>query len=145
VALLSLVLAVVGCSTSIALTDAGTRVQHIARTEIPPGCRLLGDVAIGIPPDAATPRSEEELSILMRNKAAEQGGTHVVTETSESQTDESGQPYYRGRGTAYSCGSGGTAPPEEPGEAPPEETTSGGEDTGAGQEGPSNEDLLGDD
>ena len=73
VALLSLVVSVIGCSTSIALTDAGSRVQHIPRTEIPAGCRLVGDVAIGIPPDAATPRTEEELSILMRNKAGQEG------------------------------------------------------------------------
>ena len=44
---------------------------------------MLGDVSIGIPPDAARPRTEEQLVILMRNRAAESGATHVMVESRE--------------------------------------------------------------
>jgi hypothetical protein len=71
-----------GCATSIALTSGGTRVEHVQAADVPPGCNLLGDVPIGIPPDAARPRTEEQLVILMRNKTHEMGGNRVIIDTS---------------------------------------------------------------
>ncbi len=108
-----------GCTTGIALTDRGAEVTRIADADIAPGCRLLGDVAIGIPPDAGRPRTEEQLEMLMRNKAGEVGATHVVVEQSEDRGE-----HWVGRGRAYRC-------PETP---PPtvSAATAGGEDEAAG-------------
>ena len=124
----SVVVLLVGCSTAIQLTDAGSVVRHVTRADMPTSCRLLGDVAIGIPPDAARPSSEEELSILLRNKAGREGGNLVVTEMSERREDSAGQPYYRGRGSAYRC-------TEEPGRPAEATETGGGEETGEAPEG----------
>ena len=83
----ALVVALAGCVGGIQLTERGSAVQHVTQAQMPGGCRLVGDVAIGLPPDAARPRTEEQLSMLMRNKAGEMGANHVVTETSEQRTD----------------------------------------------------------
>jgi len=114
-------LLLLGCSTALQLTDEGRAVRLVSRADMPTGCNLLGDVAIGIPPDAARPHTEEDLQILLRNKAGELGGNHVVTEMSQRHEDSSGQPYYRGRGTAFAC-------PEPEGGAEPDGATSGGEE-----------------
>lgn len=123
---LGLVLAVaaiaIGCATGITLTDRGTRVTALSQADMPGGCRLVGDVTIGMPPDAARPRTEEQLQILMRNKAGEMGANHVVTEFSEQRT-EAGAVHYVGRGIAYACDAS-TAP-----ETTPEGDTGGGETT----------------
>ncbi|HHH27123.1 MAG TPA: hypothetical protein ENK57_02070 [Polyangiaceae bacterium] len=92
-----------GCSTAIQLTDAGRGVQHVSRADMPTGCNLLGDIAIGIPPDAARPRTEEELHILMRNKTGELGGNHFVLDSMQEEQDASGAAYFRGRGIGYAC------------------------------------------
>jgi hypothetical protein len=112
------------CSTAIVLTDRGERVQQIQSADLPAGCRLLGDVSIGIPPDAARPRTEQELVYLMRNKAAERSATHVIVESSERQHDAATGDYYLGRGLAYTCPE---TREERPVQAPPEEETQGGE------------------
>ena len=114
-----------GCTLGISLTDRGTAVSEIAQADVPPGCTLVGDVAIGIPPDAARPRTEEQLVILMRNKAGEMGATHVVV-VSRVPRGEGGSAHYVGQGTAYRCDtSAATPPPSEPAstgdEAPPAE------------------------
>lgn len=120
--LLSVVL-LAGCSTALQLTSEGEGVRHLSRADMPTSCNLLGDVAIGIPPDAARPRTEEELSILLRNKTGREGGNHVVTDMSEERQDSNGNPYWRGRGTAYACR-------EQAGGAPDDgERSAGGEDT----------------
>lgn len=109
-----------GCTTGIALTDRGSQVTRAADADLPPGCRLLGDVAIGIPPDAARPRTEEQLEMLMRNKAGEVGATHVIVEHSEDRGE-----HWVGRGRAYRC-------PETP---PPtvSAASAGGQDEGEGE------------
>ncbi len=120
------------CSTAIVLTDRGEAVRKIEATDLPGGCRLVGDVSIGIPPDAARPRTEEELAFLMRNKAGERGATHVIVESSERQRDVATGDYYLGRGLAYTCPESAREEPR-PAQPPPaegaEETpTEGGED-----------------
>lgn len=121
-----------GCGHELVLTTGGTTVQRVERSALPDGCRVVGDVSIGIPPDAALARSEDELTILMRNKAADMGADHVVVERSEHRPVE-GQPgTWVGSGVAYSCshagehelgsdgesavtpGSGGETPAETP-------------------------------
>lgn len=92
-----------GCATGITLTGEGRRVQRVQVADMPTGCNLLGDVAIGIPPDAARARTEEELIVLMRNKAGENGATHLIVESTDHRTGRGGEPYYSGRGTAYAC------------------------------------------
>ena len=122
--LLVFVILLMGCNTALQLTAAGEGVRHLSRADMPTSCHLLGDVAIGIPPDAARPRTEEELSILLRNKTGNDGGNHVVTDMSEEREDSSGAPYWRGRGTAYAC-------PEENMDVPDVgERSAGGEGTG---------------
>lgn len=123
------VLLLSGCTTAIALTDEGSQVRHGTRADMPPGCRLLGEVRIGIPPDAAMPPTEEDLIILMRNKAAEQGGNFVILDSSEQRdANEDGEVFWRGRGTAYEC-------PEQTEPDPLHPETSGGEvDEGGGLE-----------
>jgi hypothetical protein len=127
------VLAATGCSTGIVLTDRGARVHDVSPTDVPGGCTMLGDVSIGIPPDAARPRTEEQLVILMRNRAAESGATHVMVESRERRgtgVDE----HYSGRARGYRCpdeepaapsAAPAAAPEEEPApadeESPPEE------------------------
>ena len=120
---------VMGCSTSLQLTAEGERVRHVSRADMPTSCNLLGDVAIGIPPDAARPRTEEELSILLRNKAGREGGNHVVTDMSERREDSNGAPYFRGRGIAYACSEETMRSPDDG------ERSAGGEDTGGPDEG----------
>lgn len=125
-----LALAAAGCSTGIVLTDRGARVHDVSPTEVPAGCTMLGDVSIGIPPDAARPRTEEQLVILMRNRAAESGATHVMVESRErrgSGVDE----HWVGRARGYRCPDQAPAPatgapareepPAEEAESPPEE------------------------
>ncbi|MGE0784703.1 MAG: hypothetical protein AB7S26_03370 [Sandaracinaceae bacterium] len=117
----------VGCTTGIALTDGGARVHHVQRVDMPAGCRVIGDVGIGIPPDAAMPRTEDELIVLMRNKTYEQGGNLVVLESAEQRdTNDDGEAFWRGRGTSFHC-------PDDAFEAPAEEgSSSGGEAGGEG-------------
>ena len=87
-----------GCTTGIALTDRGAHVTRVAAADVPAGCRLVGDVAVGTPPDAGRPRTEEQLEMLMRNKAGESGATHVLIEQSELRGE-----HWVGRGIAYAC------------------------------------------
>lgn len=118
----ALVVALMGCSGGIQLTERGTGVQQVTQAQMPGGCRLVGDVAIGLPPDAARPRTEEQLAMLMRNKAGEMGANYVVTETSEQRT-EGGTDHWVGRGVAYTCDASAepaTAGGEAGGEAQPE-------------------------
>jgi hypothetical protein len=91
------------CSTAIALTDRGTAVTEVGTTGMPDGCSLVGDVSIGIPPDAARPSTEPELVILMRNKAGQMGGTHVLVESRVRRDDGGGREHWVGRGRAYRC------------------------------------------
>lgn len=122
--LLSSVVLLASCSTALQLTSEGEGVRHVSRVDMPTSCNLLGDVAIGIPPDAARPRTEEELSILLRNKTGRVGGNHVVTDMSEERHDSNGDPYWRGRGTAYACRDEVMSAPGDG------ERSAGGEDTG---------------
>ncbi len=96
-------LLVTGCATGITLTERGSHVQNVSQADAPFGCELLGDVGIGIPPDAARPRTEDQLLTLMRNKAGEIGATHVVMDSSERRTGAGGEIYFVGRGRAYAC------------------------------------------
>lgn len=110
-ALAMAITAATGCATGIILTERGARVQEVATADIPTGCQMLGDVSIGIPPDAARPRTEEQLVTLMRNKAAEIGGTHVLVESREPRT-EAGREHFVGRGVAYRCPEATPSPSE---------------------------------
>src|ERR1700753_4155961 len=96
-------LAAGACPTAIALTDRGTQVVEIGATGTPDGCTMLGDVSIGVPPDAGHPGTETELVILMRNKAGRMGGTHVVVESRQRRDDGGGASHWTGRGRAYRC------------------------------------------
>ncbi|HEY8430930.1 MAG TPA: hypothetical protein VIL20_21275 [Sandaracinaceae bacterium] len=109
-----------GCTTGIALTDRGEQVRHVAPAEVPLDCRLLGDVTVGIPPDAGRPRTEEQLVMLMRNRAGALGATHVIIEQSEQRGEQ-----WVGRGRAYTCPA---APPRTVSAA-----TAGGEDEGGAE------------
>lgn len=133
-ALIGAFLALAGCSTAIQLTDEGQGVRHVSRADMPTSCNLLGDVAIGIPPDAARPRTEAELLILMRNKTGELGGNYFVLDSSNTEQDSDGRDYYRGRGIGYAC-------PEE--QASPEATMGGEQDTAGGEEPAADEDTGG--
>jgi hypothetical protein len=116
---LVLMLTLVGagaCSTAIALTDRGTAVTEVGSTGMPDGCSLVGDVSIGIPPDAARPATEAELVILMRNKAGQMGGTHVLVESRVRRDDGGGRAHYLGRGRAYRCDP--SLAPRQPAEPP---------------------------
>jgi hypothetical protein len=115
------------CSAGISLTQRGTLVHHVERVDMPTGCNLLGDVSIGIPPDAARPHSQEELLILMRNKAGELGGNYVVVDQSSNHPGNQGETIYSGRGIAYAC-------PQQPRGRDP--LTAGAPDEGSdGEEG----------
>lgn len=103
-------------------------MNHITRADMPSGCNLLGDVGIGHPPDAARPRTEEDLLILMRNKVAELGGNTLLVDQRQPQQDSSGREYYRGRGVAYAC------PHPEPQSTTSADETGGGEDTSGGED-----------
>lgn len=116
----SFVLLLGACSTAIALTDHGTAVTEVGSTGLPDGCTMLGDVSIGIPPDAGHPGTEAELVILMRNKAGQMGGTHVLVESRHQQDDGHGTSHWTGRGRAYRCDPSQVTPP--PGEPAPSET-----------------------
>jgi hypothetical protein len=111
VLLVLLTLGLGACSTALQLTDRGTLVTPIEGTHVPDGCTIVGDVGIGIPPDAGHPGTEEELVILMRNKTAEMGGSHVVIEMRDRRED-GGSVHYVGRGRAYHCVE--VRPAEEP-------------------------------
>ncbi len=97
-----LCLALGACSTALQLTDHGTLVTAVEGRDVPDGCSIIGDVGIGIPPDAGRPGTEEELVILMRNKAGQMGGTHVLIETRDRRED-GGSVHWVGRGRAYRC------------------------------------------
>lgn len=143
-AVLALAALAFGCSTSIQLTDGGRLVNHITRADMPSGCNLLGDVGIGHPPDAARPRTEDELITLMRNKVAELGGNTLLVDQREPQQDSGGREYFRGRGVAYACPAPepqSTASAEEGGGEGGEDTA-GGEDTSSEGDGDI-DDLLG--
>lgn len=96
-------LALGACSTAIALTDRGTEVTEVGATGMPDGCTMLGDVSIGVPPDAGRPGTEAELVILMRNKAGQMGGTHVLVESRQRRDDGGGASHWTGRGRSYRC------------------------------------------
>ncbi len=108
---LLLTLGLGACSTALQLTDRGTLVTAVDGHVVPDGCTIVGDVGIGIPPDAGRPGTEEELVVLMRNKTGQMGGTHVVIDTSERRED-GGSVHYVGRGRAYRCVE--VVPPEQP-------------------------------
>jgi len=148
---LALLLSLAGCSTAIQLTESGTAVHRITRADMPSGCNLLGDIAIGIPPDAARPRTEDELHILMRNKTGELGGNHLVVDSAQEREDAAGNPYFRGRGIGYACpepepapddgaSSGGEQSSDEPVAAPEE---SSGDDQASAEEDAILDDILG--
>lgn len=105
------VLALGACSTAIALTDRGTTVTEVGATGMPDGCSLIADVSIGLPPDAGRPGSEQELLILMRNKAGQMGGTHVLVESRQRHDDGHGEAHWTGRGRAYRCDPALATPP----------------------------------
>ncbi len=124
-----------GCSTTISLTSAGEGVRRVSAADAPTGCNLLGDVAIGIPPDAARPRTFEALIILMRNKAGLLGGNHVIVDSTDERRDEGAtEPHWVGRGVAYAC------PIEATTASAPSEPSAGGDDGAADAEGGSDED-----
>ncbi len=108
-----------GCGHELALTTGGTHVQRVERPQLPDSCRVVGDVSIGIPPDAAIARSEAELTILMRNKAADMGADHIVVERSEARPGAGGVTNYIGSASAYNCTviTGGGEDPPAPGGA----------------------------
>jgi hypothetical protein len=106
-----LALSFCACSTTLQLTERGTTVTALDGSDVPDGCTIVGDVAIGIPPDAGRPPTEEELVILMRNKTGQMGGTHLVIEMRDRRED-AGSVHYVGRGRAYRCVE--VRPAEEP-------------------------------
>jgi len=111
------VLVLGACSTAIALTDRGTTVTEVGASGMPDRCTMIGDVSIGIPPDAGRPGTEAELVILMRNKAGQMGGNYVLVESRHREDDGRGEGHWLGRGRAYRC---------DPSQAPTSgETTSG--------------------
>lgn len=125
------------CSSAIVLTDEGQTVRRVTDAEKPGGCSLLGDVAIGVPPDAARPRTEDELVMLMRNKAGEADGTHLVVDSTEQRDAQTERPYWIGRGRAYRCPEE-TTPPETPAPA----ATEGGEEPAGEAEGAEERDAV---
>lgn len=141
VAVAAVAAAATGCSTSIALTDKGQGVSRVTDAEKPGGCRLIGDVSIGVPPDAARPPTEDDLVTLMRNKAGTMGGTHVVVDSRDQRNPESETgSYWVGHGRAYACPQEEAATPAEEGTGLPEEPQEGAEELEEGQEGQALED-----
>lgn len=112
--MISSVVVLGACSTAIALTDHGTAVTEVGTTGMPDGCSLIGDVSIGLPPDAGRPGTEAELVILMRNKAGQMGGTHVLVESRQRRDDGGGSVHWTGRGRAYRCDPSLATPRTEP-------------------------------
>jgi hypothetical protein len=109
----------VGCAHTFTLTTGGTKVKLVEHSALPDGCRVIADVSIGIPPDAAVANSEAELSILFRNKAADMGADHVVVEQTEQRPGADGINHYVGSASAYACTPVATSGGEEPaGEEP---------------------------
>ena len=100
---ISAALLLIVCSTAIALTSGGTAVSEVPSTGLPDRCTMLGDTSIGIPPDAGRPGTEAELVILMRNRAAQMGATHVLVESRQRHDDGEGRAHWSGRGRAYRC------------------------------------------
>lgn len=92
-----------GCAHQFALTTGGTSVKLIEHSQLPAGCRVIADVSIGIPPDASVANTEAELRILMRNKAADMGATHVVVEQTEQRPGTDGVDHFVGSASAYGC------------------------------------------
>lgn len=134
VAVAAVAAAAAGCSTSIVLTDKGQGVSHVTDAEKPGGCRLIGDVSIGVPPDAARPPTEDDLVTLMRNKAGTMGGSHLVVDARDQRNPESETgSYWVGRGRAYACPQEEAATPAEEGTGLPEEPPEG-EDLEEGEE-----------
>jgi hypothetical protein len=131
-----------GCSTAIALTDSGRLVHVATDADLPMGCNLIGDVPIGTQADAARAATEDDLVILMRNKAGDLGGNHVVVDSKEPRGETEEGRHWVGRGRAYNC-----PPTEAQPSAPPEEETSGGEveDDGEGGESEGEGEAAGDD
>ncbi len=111
------VVAALGCNTAITLTDGGRLVHTAADADLPAGCTLIGDVAIGHPPDAARPPTQEDLVLLMRNKAADHGANYVVVDSKEERGEV--EKHWVGRARAYRC-------PDDSGQG----ATSGGADFG---------------
>lgn len=101
--------ALAGCSTTIQLTAEGELVRVVSDAEIPGGCNLLGDVAVGIPPDAAQPPTRDELVSLLRNKAALNGATHLAVDQAQEHTGEAGMVWWRGRARGYACPAGASS------------------------------------
>jgi hypothetical protein len=143
--------ALAGCSTAIALTDDGQQTRHGTQMDLPPGCRLIGELRIGIPPDAARPPTEDDFIILMRNKAGEMGGNYVIVDTKEERNagDEEAR-HWIGRGRSYACpaaeeaSAGGDAPREDPIEGDEGGPADEAMDEEEADDGVSDEDLLGD-
>lgn len=160
-AVLVVLIASAGCSSAIALTDEGQAVRRVTPAEKPGGCRLLGDVSVGVPPDAARPRTQDELILLLRNKAGESDATHMIVDSAEERNADTERPYWVGRGRAYKCPEEPAAPPSSGGEQPetggveemgedeaPAEPGEGEDEGPAGdsaaEEDPLVQDLLGD-
>lgn len=128
------------CTTGIQLTDKGERTRELSMTELPSGCRLIGDVTIGLPPDAGRPRTREDLNKLMRNRAGQNGGNVVVVDFAEERNpnDEDAR-HWVGRGRAYACpeeqSAGAEAPLEEDDDLGGDSGDLDGEDLGLDEEG----------
>jgi hypothetical protein len=108
------------CTTGIQLTDKGEKTRELSMTDMPSGCRLIGDVTIGLPPDAGRAPTREDLIKLMRNRAGQNGGNVVVVDFAEERNpnDEDAR-HWVGRARSYRCpepeegSSGGDAPMED--------------------------------
>ncbi|NIS34161.1 MAG: DUF4156 domain-containing protein [Actinobacteria bacterium] len=129
-----------GCTTGIQLTDKGEQTRELSMADMPAGCRLIGDVTIGLPPDAGRPPTRDDLNKLMRNRAGQNGGNVVVVDFAEERNpnDEDAR-HWVGRGRAYAC----PEPEEESagGAAPIEDDGATGDDTGEGAGELDDEDL----
>ena len=94
-------LLVSGC---ISLTPGGTHVKYVTKAEAPNTCKLLGEVDVG--PGTAgfgpQPTTIQDAKILMRNKAAEQGGNFLVIDALDSESGDNGN-VYSGSGRSYLC------------------------------------------
>ncbi len=108
------------CTTGIQLTDKGERTRELAMTDLPDGCRLIGDVTIGLPPDAGRPPTREDLIKLMRNRAGQNGGNVVVVDfVEERNPNDEDARHFVGRARSYLCpepeeeSAGGDAPIED--------------------------------
>lgn len=97
------VMLVAGCAHQFALTTGGTSVKLVERSQLPDGCRVIADVSIGIPPAAEIAATEDELRILMRNKAADVGADHLVIERTERLPGAEGADHFVGSASAYAC------------------------------------------